>query len=75
MKNEYGIDIGPYRVYVQGEKFPGLAMSRSIGDLNSKSIGIIVDPGISEYDLNNSTKFIVIASDGVWDYLIKYLFF
>ena len=69
MKNEYGIDIGPYRVYVQGEKFPGLAMSRSIGDLNSKSIGIIVDPGISEYNLNNSTKFIVIASDGVWDYL------
>ena len=69
MKNEYGIDIGPYRVYAQGEKFPGLAMSRSIGDLNFKSIGIIVDPGISEYDLNNSTKYIVIASDGVWDYL------
>ena len=69
MKNEYGIEIGPYRVYVQGEKFPGLAMSRSIGDLNSKSIGIIADPGISEYDLNNSTKYIVIASDGVWDYL------
>ena len=56
MKNEYGIDVGPYRVYAQGEKFPGLEMSRSIVDLNAKTIGI-------ESDLNYSTKYIVIASD------------
>ena len=69
IKNEFGIGIGPYRVWSKGEKFPGLAMSRSIGDLKSKNIGIVPDPGIFEYDLNNVTKYIVICSDGVWDYL------
>ena len=53
---------------VQGRK-----ISRSIGDLKSKNIGIVPDPGIFEYDLNNVTKYIVICSDGVWDYLNNYI--
>ena len=69
IKNEFGIGMGPYRVWAKGEKLPGLAMSRSIGDLKAKNIGVIPDPGIFEYDLNDITKYIVICSDGVWDYL------
>ena len=39
MKNEFGQGVGPFRVWARGKEFPGLAMSRSIGDLNSKNIG------------------------------------
>ena len=69
MKNEYGQAIGSYRVWARGKNFPGLALSRSIGDLLGKNIGVIPDPGILEYDLSESTKFITICSDGVWVYL------
>ena len=69
MKNEYGQATGPYRVWARGKNFPGLALSRSIGDLLGKNIGVIPDPGILEYDLSESTKFIAICSDGVWVYL------
>ena len=34
IKNELGEGVGPYRVWKRGEGYPGLAMSRSIGDLN-----------------------------------------
>ena len=44
-------------------------MSRSIGDLNGKTVGVISDPGILEYDLDSSTKYIIICSDGVWEFL------
>ena len=44
-------------------------MSRSIGDLKGKAIGVISEPGILEYDLNEATKYIVIASDGVWEFM------
>lgn len=48
---------------------PGLAMSRSIGDNVAHSIGVSPDPEVHKYNLNESHKFIVIASDGVWEFL------
>ena len=69
MENQFGEGVGPYRVWAKGQNYPGLAMSRSIGDLNGKSIGIIAEPGILEYDINETTKFIIIASDVVWEFL------
>ena len=69
LKDEYGEGLGPYRVWAKGKDYPGLAMSRSIGDLKGKSIGVIPDPGILEYNLNSSTKFIVAGSDGIWEFL------
>ena len=69
MENQFGEGVGPYRVWAKGQNYPGLAMSRSIGDLKGKSIGIIAEPGILEYDINETTKFIIIASDGVWEFL------
>ena len=69
MKDEYGEGLGPYRVWVKGKDYPGLAMSRSIGDLKGKSIGVIPDPGIIEYNLNNSSRYVIVCSDGVWEFL------
>ena len=69
MKNEFGVGIGPYRVWARDGNYPGLAMSRSIGDLKGKNIGVIPDPGIIEYKLSERTKYIIACSDGVWEFL------
>ena len=69
MTDELGEGVGPMRVWAKNEDYPGLAMSRSIGDLNAKTVGVIPDPGIFEYDLNKTTKFVIVCSDGVWEFL------
>ena len=69
IRDEYGQGVGPFRVWAGEEDYPGLAMSRSIGDLRGKTVGIIPNPGILEYDLNKTTKFIIACSDGVFEYL------
>ncbi len=42
---ENGIKSGPFRVWLKNENFPGLAMSRSIGDFVAGSVGVICEPG------------------------------
>ena len=61
--------IGPYRVWAGKENYPGLSMSRSIGDLKGKKCGLISEPEIIEYKLNEKSKYMVICSDGVWEFL------
>lgn len=40
-----GEPIGPARVWLRTENVPGLAMSRSIGDLVASSVGVTAEPG------------------------------
>lgn len=61
--------MGPLRVWHLNENIPGLAMSRSFGDGAAVEVGVIADPEILEMNLTESDKFIVIASDGVWEFL------
>ena len=68
MRDMYGNRIGPPRVYKRGLDYPGLAMSRSLGDFQAKEVGVISSPQIIEYDINSSTKFLVVCSDGVWEF-------
>jgi len=43
-------------------------MTRSIGDLVAKSVGVTCEPEIKVFpNLTKNDKFIVIASDGLWD--------
>ena len=60
---------GPYRVYEKGKDYPGLAMSRSIGDIDAKKIGVIPNPQIIEYNIYDETKYMIICSDGVWEFI------
>lgn len=60
---------GISRIWFQNEDKPGLAMTRSIGDKESKKIGVICTPEVSFHSLAVSDKFIIIASDGVWDFI------
>ena len=66
---EDGIKSGPYRVWKKGEMYPGIAMSRSIGDLVASTLGVIPEPEYIENEIDKDTKFIIVASDGVWEFL------
>ena len=68
-KDENGGDFGPPRVWLKYEDVPGLAMSRSFGDEIAASVGTISEPEIEEYDITNDDKFIIIASDGIWEFI------
>jgi serine/threonine protein phosphatase PrpC len=64
-----GEPIGPQRVWLKNEEVPGLAMSRSMGDKVAHSVGVSADPEVMEFTLGHNDKFVVIASDGVWEFL------
>ena len=69
IKNYRGIGTGPMRVFSPGKNSPGLAMSRSIGDTIAKKLGVIAEPDIIEYELNEKSKFVIMCSDGIWEFL------
>jgi serine/threonine protein phosphatase PrpC len=60
---------GPFRVWIKGEDYPGLAMSRSIGDMEAKTVGVIPNPQIMEYTLTSKSKYLLVCSDGVWEFI------
>jgi serine/threonine protein phosphatase PrpC len=66
---DFGVEMGPYRVWLRDDDYPGLAMSRSIGDFCAKTAGVIHDPEIFEVSVFSNSKFIVIGSDGIWECL------
>ena len=66
---EDGEKSGPFRVWKKGEVYPGIAMSRSIGDLIATTLGVIPEPKFLEEKVDKDTKFMVVASDGVWEFL------
>jgi serine/threonine protein phosphatase PrpC len=66
--NSKGQPHGQYRVFQAGKNIPGLPMSRSLGDVAGKQVGVLPDPIIDHFPiLSFWDQFIVIASDGVWD--------
>ncbi len=66
-RSEGGIKTGPLRVWLKNENYPGLAMTRSIGDMVASKIGVTSEPDIIEFTINSESKFIVVASDGIWE--------
>ena len=61
--------LGPDRVWLKDNDLPGLAMTRSFGDTLAHSVGVIAEPEIKRFDFSGNEKFIVIASDGIWEYI------
>ena len=68
-EDEKGNKYGPYRVYDQYGIKGGLAMSRSIGDHELTKSGVIADPEFFEHKIGEEDKILIIASDGIWEYL------
>jgi serine/threonine protein phosphatase PrpC len=67
--DQNGVPVGPARVWLANKQIPGLAMSRSLGDAVASSVGVIADPEIQVYELTKEDKFIIIASDGIWEFI------
>lgn len=61
--------FGPLRVWIKNGLIPGLAMTRSFGDQIAASVGVLSEPETREYTLREEDKCIILASDGVWEYL------
>ena len=40
-----------------------------IGDYAVKNVGVIPQPEISKYTLTEKDRFLVLASDGVWEFM------
>jgi integrin-linked kinase-associated serine/threonine phosphatase 2C len=67
VSNERNGMNGPPRIYSLNDDGPGMAVSRTIGDIFGHTVGVSADPEVSFKELDTEDKFIVIASDGVWD--------
>ncbi|KAF5836988.1 phosphatase 2C-like domain-containing protein [Dunaliella salina] len=67
--DEMGQPMGPFRVWLQYAWIPGLAMSRALGDALAHQVGVSSEPDHSVVDLTEDDRFIILASDGVWEFI------
>jgi serine/threonine protein phosphatase PrpC len=68
-RDSHGNALGPLRVWLKNEDIPGLAMTRSFGDMMAARVGVTAIPEFTELELTSNDKFIVLASDGIWEFL------
>lgn len=65
--------FAPSRVFADAKKFskgPGLSMARSLCDMDADAVGVIPTPEVSFRSVQPvDDQFIVLASDGVWEFL------
>ncbi|KAL2933098.1 putative protein phosphatase 2C 35 [Bienertia sinuspersici] len=59
----------PPRLWVQTGMYPGTAFTRSVGDSTAETIGVIAAPEVSLVQLTPEHLYLVIASDGVFEFL------
>lgn len=59
----------PPRVFQKGKQYPGCAFTRSLGDKMGEACGIIPDPEMVTIDISKKDEYLVIASDGVFEFL------
>jgi serine/threonine protein phosphatase PrpC len=57
------------KIYVRARMYPGLPISRSLGDLLAHKIGVTSEPNVRIHEITPNDKFMTIATDGVWRYL------
>jgi len=59
----------PPRLWVPGGMYPGTAFTRSLGDAVAERIGVIADPELQTVTLTEASRFAVVATDGVFEFL------
>ena len=67
--DEAGESVGPYRVWLRYAWIPGLAMSRALGDVLAHRVGVSSEPDVTTHELSPNDRFIILASDGVWEFI------
>ena len=62
--------MGPFLVWFRDEDYPGLAMSRSIGNKLAHKVGVNDIPEIKKHNISDLDPLaVIVASDGVWEYM------
>lgn len=62
--------FGPgLRIWLADRDIPGLSITRSIGDLACRSIGLISKPEIIYKRLIPFDQLIILATDGIWEFI------
>jgi len=59
----------PPRVWSPDGEYPGTAFTRSLGDLVAEQLGVYAEPEMITKELSPEDKILVIASDGVFEFL------
>ena len=63
-------NVGPLRIWYKDKKYPGLSITRSFGDFESDDLGVISEPDVKEYDIDDEKiKILVFGTDGVFKFL------
>lgn len=57
------------RIFLPEDAFPGTRCTRSIGDSGLDNIGVISEPDVISYDLTADEDILILASNGVFEYL------
>lgn len=66
--DETGRRRGAHRVFRRGDSvLPGLAMSRSLGDMYAQAVGVTWEPLLSAHSLGPRDLFLIFGTDGLWD--------
>ena len=68
-KDEFGNKTGIARIWKKDGGNIGLALTRSFGDEILSKIGVICEPEVKEFILGKDDKFIIIGTDGLWEYI------
>jgi serine/threonine protein phosphatase PrpC len=77
MHEDWDVNLGeelddngdPPRLWKDGEPYPGVAFTRSIGDAVAETIGVYAEPEVLVRQIGTSDKCVVLASDGVWEFI------
>lgn len=69
--DEDAVDLSgdPPRVWEDGKEYPGCAFTRSIGDSVADNCGVIAEPEMLSAELTVNDEYMIIASDGVFEFL------
>jgi CRP-like cAMP-binding protein/serine/threonine protein phosphatase PrpC len=73
----WGLNLGdeidsegnPPRVWSQVGNYPGCAFTRSLGDQVAETLGVFAEPEILKRDITPTDKFIILGSDGVFEFI------
>jgi serine/threonine protein phosphatase PrpC len=62
---------GARRVFMKDKRYPGLAMSRALGDLVANKLGVLAEPEVITGLTFAPQDSVLLATDGLWDVLPK----
>ena len=67
--NEYNRIVQSGGIVFAGRVYGTLMLSRAFGDWELKSYGVISEPHVTKININENDKYVIMASDGIWDVL------